>query len=91
MSIEELNRKVSELRELRHMADELDAEITGIQDAIKKFMEASGTDELRGIDWKVSWKEITSSRFDSTSFKKSHSELYNEFLKTSVSRRFVLA
>lgn len=91
MSIEELNRKVSELRELRHMADELDAEITGIQDAIKKFMEASGTDELHGLDWRITWKEITSQRFDSTGLKKAQPELYQMFTKPSISRRFVLA
>lgn len=70
MSINEMQSKVNDLRELRRMADELEAEITAIQDAIKNHMTAEGLDELTGLDFKISWKEITSTRFDSASFKK---------------------
>lgn len=91
MSINEMQTKVNDLRELRRMADELEAEITAIQDSIKNHMTAQGVDELTGLDFKITWKEITSSRFDSTGFKKAQPELYRQFTKSSTSRRFVLA
>lgn len=91
MSIEELNKQVSELRELRRMADELGAEIDSITDKIKRYMEDGGKDELHGLDWKITWKEITSSRFDSAAFKKSQPDTYSAFCKSSTSRRFILA
>ena len=42
MGTMELSRKVSELRELRRMAEELAAEIEGIQDATKTRLRQSG-------------------------------------------------
>ena len=38
MSINEMDNKIKELRELRRMADELTAEIEAIQDSIKSEM-----------------------------------------------------
>ena len=66
MSINELDMKVKELRELRRMAEELQAEIDAAQDAIKAHMDSQGVDTLAGTDWKVTWKPVTSSRMDTT-------------------------
>ena len=46
MSMNELEAKVAELRELRCMADELAAEITATEDTLKAYMTANGADEL---------------------------------------------
>lgn len=70
MSNTEIQSKVNELRELRRMADELTAEIESFQDAIKAHMTAIDADTLTGADYKITWKTVTSSRFDSTAFKK---------------------
>ncbi len=91
MSTFELQDKVNEIRELRRMADELDAEITAIQDSIKAHMDATGADELAGMDFKITWKTITSARLDSTALKKALPEIAERFTKTSTTRRFVLA
>lgn len=91
MSINELTANVSELRELRRMADEIQAEIDAIQDKIKEHMTAAGVDTLAGADYKITWKEITSSRFDTTAFKKENPEIAAMYTKTSTSKRFVLA
>lgn len=63
MSNTEIQSKVNELRELRRMADELAAEIEAAQDAIKAHMTAIDADTLTGIDYKITWKSVTSSRF----------------------------
>lgn len=86
-----LDSKVKALRELRRMADELAAEIETIQDEIKAAMTAQGVDELRGTDWKASWKAVTTSRFDNKAFKADHADLYSHYSKASTTRRFCVA
>lgn len=61
MSINEMDSKIKELRELRRMADELAAEMETIQDSIKAHMDAAGVDTINGTDWKVTYRAVTSS------------------------------
>ena len=91
MSNTEIQSKVNELRELRRMADELTAEIESIQDAIKAHMTAIDADTLTGTDYKITWKTVTSSRFDSTAFKLTHADLFRQYSKSVTSRRLVIA
>ena len=91
MSISELDMKVKELRELRRMAEELQAEIDAAQDAIKAHMDSQGVDTLAGSDWKVTWKPVTSRRMDTAALKKALPEIAERFMKSTTNRRFVLA
>ena len=91
MATNELIAKLNELSELRRMVEELNAEIEGVQDAIKAHMTAIDADTLTGTDYKITWKTVTSSRFDSTAFKKAMPELAERFTKSSTSRRFTVA
>lgn len=91
MSINEMDGKVKELRELRRMAEELAAEIDSIQDAIKQHMDAQGVDTISGTDWKVTYKAVTSSRLDTAALKKALPDLAQQFTKISTSRRFCVA
>lgn len=91
MSINEMDSKIKELRELRRMAEELAAEIDSIQDTIKAHMDAQGVDTIAGTDWKVTYKAVTSSRLDTTALKKALPDLAQQFTKTSTSRRFCVA
>lgn len=91
MSINELTANVSELRELRRMADEIQAEIDAIQDKIKEHMNAAGVDTLAGADYKITWKEITSSRFDTIAFKRENPEIAAAYIRETKSRRFTLS
>ena len=88
MSTNELTTKIRELKELKAMAEEIAAEITSIEDAIKAEMTARDTDEMMIDVFKVRWTKVTSNRFDTTAFKKTHGELYNQYVKTTESRRF---
>ena len=91
MSNMEIQSKINDLRELRRMAEELEAEITAIQDSIKAHMTASGVEELAGADYKVSWKAVTSSRLDTTALRKALPDVAERFTKTSTTRRFCVA
>lgn len=91
MSIMELSSKVLEIRELRRMAEELAAEMDTLLDEIKAHMTSQGVDELNGSDYKITWKDVKSSRFDSKAFKAAHSELYSQYARETTTRRFCLA
>lgn len=91
MSINEMDNKIKELRELRRMADELTAEMESVTDSIKRHMDAEGVDTLNGTDWKVTYKAVTSSRLDTTALKKALPDLTAQFTKTTTARRFCIA
>jgi putative phage-type endonuclease len=58
------------------------------ENKIKLLMETSEIAILG--ERKISWKSVTSNRFDSTSFKKAYPDLYTQFAKPSESRRFTI-
>ena len=91
MSINEMDGKIKELRELRRMADELAAEIESITDSIKTHMDAEGVDTISGTDWKVTYKAVTSSRIDTSALKKALPDVVERFSKTTTARRFCIA
>lgn len=91
MSMNELEAKVNDLRELRRMAEELAGEIAAAEDDLKAYMTANSTDELYGPSFKITWKEVTSSRLDGKALKVAAPELWQRFAKQTTSRRFVLA
>lgn len=91
MSVDMMDRKVKELRELKRMQEELTAEIEAIQDELKAHMDTHGMDTLLGFDWRITWKPVTSRRLDTTAFRKEMPELAERFTKSTTCRRFVLA
>lgn len=90
MSINEITATVHELRELLRMEEELNAQIEALKDTLKSHMAREGTDTLSGTDYKVTWKEVESTRFDTTAFKKAHLDLHAAFSVTTVSKRFLV-
>lgn len=86
MSNQSMEVKVKELLELKRMKEELEAEITAVEDEIKKVMGDEET--LFAGAFKVSWKTFTSSRLDSTALKKALPEIAAQFTKQTTARRF---
>ena len=86
MSNPTMETQIKELLELKRMREELDVEIAAAEDAIKAVM---GEEEtlLAGV-FKVSWKNFTSSRLDSTALKKAMPEIAAQFAKQTTVRRF---
>lgn len=91
MGKNELQAKVKELKELKILAGELNAEITSIEDDIKAYMLLEGTDEVITAEYKIRYKAVASTRFDTTAFKKEHSDLYGLFTKQTTTRRLTIA
>lgn len=91
MSKNELTEKVRQLKELKAFADEVAAEITTIEDELKAEMNAQGVEEMMVDVFKLRYKTVTSSRFDTSAFKATHGELYAQYTKPTVFRRFTIA
>jgi len=86
-----IDRQVQELRELTRMREELEAEITALQDALKAHMAAQGTDTITGADYRVTWKTVTTSRLDGKALKAALPEIAAQFTRETTSRRFCVA
>ena len=86
MSNPNLEPRIKELLELKRMREELDTEISAIEDEIKKAM---GNEEtLVAGAFKVDWKTVISSRIDTTALKKALPDIAERFMKQTTTRRF---
>lgn len=91
MATNEIIRKLTGLAELRKMAEDLSAEIEALQDAIKAHMTEANTDTITAGQYKVTWKPVTSTRIDTAALRKDLPEIWQEYGKTSTTRRFSVA
>ena len=87
MSMKDMIAKVTELKELERMAEELSAEIEALKDEVKAEM--GSEEELVAGPFKLTYKSVTSSRLDTTALKKAFpAEALAPFMKSSTCRRF---
>ena len=86
MSQNELMATITDLQELRRMQEELDAEVTALQDRIKAHM--GETEQMTVGAFKVLWKPVTTARIDTAMLKKELPDVAARYCKTVEARRF---
>ncbi len=91
MSTNELTAKVKELKELQALIDEANAQAESIKDELKAHMVAAGAEEMTVDVFKLRYKAVASSHFDSAAFKKKYGDLYAAFTKSTTAMRFTVA
>ena len=91
MATNELISKLNDLAQLRRLADDLDAEITAIQDEIKAHMAAAQTDTLAAVAFRIVWKSVTSTRIDTAALRRELPEVWQEYGKTTTTKRFTVS
>ena len=91
MSRNELITKIEALQEWEAIMEEAKAEAEAIRDSIKQEMLERDTEEIEIGAYIVRWTSVLSNRFDTTSFKKEHNDLYQAFTKQIASKRFSIA
>ena len=91
MSSVEIVGKIEALKEWESLAAEAAAEIENLKDAIKREMDARGVEELEAGQYIARFTTVLTNRFDSTAFKREHSEMYKMYTKQTTSRRFSIA
>ena len=81
-----IDNRIRELEELNDQIEKLKRQAEEIKDEIKNFM--GDEEELITENYVVKWTNVTSSRFDSATFKLKYPDLYDSFKTPSYSRRF---
>ena len=88
MSIREIESKARELRQWLAIIEEAQAEVEALKDEIKAAM--GEKEALQAGEYKISWKNVTSSRLDTAALKQALPEIAARFTKESTTRRFTI-
>ena len=86
MSVNDLESKIRELRQLQALIDEAQAEADAIRDAIKAHM--GDSEELRAGEYRITWKAVKAAKIDTTALKKALPDVAQAFTRETVTRRF---
>ena len=89
MSMNEMESKVRELRQLQSLIDEATAEAEALKDAIKAAM--GDAEEVHAGEYKITWRAVTTSRLDAAALRKSLPDVAERFTKETTVRRFCVA
>ncbi len=84
----ELVSKVKELQEWQALLDEAESMIEDLKNFLKQEMNEWGVEELEAGTNICRYTLVLSNRFDTTSFKREHADLYKAFTKQVTTRRF---
>lgn len=86
-----MEKKIAALKEWEELLEEAKAQVESLKDEIKAEMLTRDTEEMTAGKYIVRWTSVLSQRFDSTTFKKEHAEMYKQYTKQTASRRFSIA
>ena len=85
MSINEIEAKARELRQLQALIDEAQAEAEALKDAI------GDQDSIQAGEYRITRKAVTSSRIDTNALRKALPDVAERFTKETTTRRFCVA
>ena len=85
-----INEVIKELKEYEVMQEQLKKEVEQLKAQAIEYLAENGIDEVITPEGKVTYREVLSKRFDSTSFKKDFLDVYEEYTKLTSSMRFTL-
>ena len=76
MSTNEMETKIRKMQEWEQLAAEAKAEAEALKDEIKAVMLNQQTEGMTAGKYVVRWTSVLSNRFDTTTFKREHAEMY---------------
>lgn len=83
-----IQETMKELAQYIRMQDEISQTIEGLKDQIKAYMQQNQLETLASDEHKATYKTVTSSRIDTTAFKKAFPSMAEQFTKQTTSNRF---
>lgn len=81
--------KYEDLKRLRYQIKTLEKDKTDIENEIKEYMKENAVLLVNGYD-AITWRMRSSQRFDTMRFKTEEPELYEQYVKNSESRYFIV-
>lgn len=89
MSINEIEAKCREIRQLQNLIQEAEDEMEALKDQLKAHM--GDQERLLVGEYSISWKPVKSSRVDTVALRKALPEVAAAFTRTTTTRRFCVA
>ena len=89
MSINEMEAKARELRQIQAMIEEAQAEAEIIKDALKAAM--GDSESIQAGEYRITYKAVTSTRIDTKALRKALPDLAERFTRETTTRRFCVA
>lgn len=86
MTLSQIAAKAGEIQELKRMREELDAEISAAENAIKAEM--GDREQLVAGAFRILWKTYQSSHVDTAALKRELPEIAARFTRSCAVRRF---
>ena len=83
-----INETMKELAQYIRMQEEIAETVEGLKDQIKAYMQQNKLETLASDEHKATYKIVTSSRIDTTAFKKAFPSMAEQFTRTTTSTRF---
>lgn len=91
MGTRAINNRIEKFHELEQQKAELEKQINAVKAEITNELTRKGVDELDTGLYLVRYKDVTTNRFDTRTFKAECAELYSKYLKTNICKRFSIA
>ena len=88
MSTKEIENKAKRLKVLKNKQESLQQEIDQLEADLKAQLEVWNVDEVQAGPFRVVWKFVNSSRFDTRRFKAENLNLYNMYMVPNSYRKF---
>lgn len=88
MKATNINNIIKEIKEYQAMQEALKAEIEALKADAVEYLKANDIDEYMCDEGKVTYREVISNRFDSTSFKKDFADVYAEYSRKTSCMKF---
>ena len=89
MSINEMEVKARELRQLQALIEEAQAEAEAIKDALKAAV--GDSESIQAGEYHITWKAVTSAKIDTSALRKALPDVAELFTKETVTRRFMIS
>ena len=89
MSINEMEAKARELRQLQALIEEAQAEAEALKDELKAHMGTS--EEICAGEYRITWKPVESARVDTAALRREMPSIAEAFTRKSTARRFCVS
>ena len=83
--------RVRKLKELEAQQKKIEEQIEALKAEIKADMQRKDLEEQKAGDYMVRFTTVISNRVDGKAFKADHAKLYDQYMRTTESRRFSIA
>lgn len=84
-----INKLFSEYAQYKRIIDDAQRHADDIKKKIIEEMDAQHVDTLNGLEHKAVYKTVVSNRIDTKALKKEHTDIYNMYVVSCSSKRFI--